>query len=107
MMVSREELQREYARIIAKAWSDEEFKGRLLADPKAALKEEGIDVPEGITLRVFENTPTEFNFILPPKPDSSELREEDLAQVGGGIQYGCCMAATGCIGCQMDMSYGS
>ncbi len=34
-----------YGQLIARAWSDEGFKARLLADPKAAMTEVGMDVP--------------------------------------------------------------
>tara|TARA_B100000315_G_scaffold218472_1_gene219800 strand:- start:160 stop:363 length:204 start_codon:yes stop_codon:yes gene_type:complete len=35
-----------YGKIVAKAWSDEEFKAKLMADPKSVLKENGVDVGE-------------------------------------------------------------
>ena len=31
---------------VTKAWSDEEFKAKLMADPKSVLKENGVDVGE-------------------------------------------------------------
>jgi len=37
-----EERKKQYGQLIAKAWTDEEFKARLKADPKAGLKEVGI-----------------------------------------------------------------
>ncbi len=46
------EERKEYAKIIAKAWVDEEFKKRLLADPATVLKENGIEIPEGMTVKV-------------------------------------------------------
>ena len=35
-----------YGKIVAKAWSDEEFKAKLMADTKSVLKENGVDVGE-------------------------------------------------------------
>lgn len=66
-----------YARIHAKAWQDEGYRQRLLDDPAAVLREEGLHVPEGKTVRVVENTPDVAHFVLPAKP-ASPLREEDL-----------------------------
>ena len=45
-------------KIIAKAWRDPAFKAELIANPAAALKAEGIDMPAGIT--VATPTPTEI-----------------------------------------------
>ena len=45
------------ARVIAKAWVDEGFKARLLADSRSALAEMGIEIPaETPVLEVVENT---------------------------------------------------
>ncbi len=33
---------------VTKAWSDEEFKAKLMADPKSVLKENGVDVAEAL-----------------------------------------------------------
>ena len=45
------------ARVVAKAWADEGFKARLLADSRSALAEIGIDIPaETPILEVVENT---------------------------------------------------
>jgi nitrile hydratase len=45
------------AKLVARAWVDPEFKKRLLADPKAAATEMGIDVSNTPELVVLENTP--------------------------------------------------
>ncbi|OAS16730.1 NHLP leader peptide family RiPP precursor [Paenibacillus oryzisoli] len=67
--------------IIKKAWEDEDFKARLLADPRSALQEEfGHEIPEGIELNVMAVTPTKYALIIPPKP-------EELDQfTGSGVQ---------------------
>ena len=40
---------------VTKAWSDEEFKAKLMADPKSVLKENGVDVPEALEVGIDEN----------------------------------------------------
>ncbi len=45
--VQYEERLKAYSRIVAKAWGDEAFKQRLLADPKATLQAVGVPVPAG------------------------------------------------------------
>ena len=41
--------------IVEKACGDADFKKRLLADPKTVLTEEGVAIPEGITIRVVNS----------------------------------------------------
>ena len=74
---------KQYGQVVAKAWADEEFKQRLLADPAAVLQAEGIAVPEGVELRAVENTDKVLYLALPPKP-SAELSDEQLDQLAGG-----------------------
>lgn len=52
------------ARIIAKAWVDPDFRGRLMADGLAACAELGIGGPETELLHVVENTPTVHNVVV-------------------------------------------
>ncbi|MBF0304578.1 MAG: NHLP leader peptide family RiPP precursor [Alphaproteobacteria bacterium] len=70
-------------RIIAKAWADEAFKAKLIADPAATLLAEGIAVPANITLKVVENTDTVLHIVLPPRP-TDELSAESLDGIAGG-----------------------
>ena len=60
-----------WGRIVSKAWADEQFKRRLLADPVVVLRENGVPVPAGITVNVIENTDTVCNLTLPLKPDET------------------------------------
>ena len=77
----------DFAKIIAKAWRDPAFKAELIANPAAALKAEGIDVPAGMAVTVLENTDKQFHLVLPPVP-SDELAEDYLEAVAGGSGYG-------------------
>jgi hypothetical protein len=70
-------------RIIAKAWADDDFKARLLADPAAIAAAEGIAVPAGVKIVVHENKPGELHVVLPAKPDAV-LSDEVLEGVTGG-----------------------
>ena len=89
-------------RVIARAWADEDFREALMANPKAALRSQGIEVPEGMTLHVFENTETVFNLVLPKLPDMALVGEELDQSVGaarcGGGGCGRCGGGCGCSG---------
>ena len=77
----------EFGKIVAKAWRDPAFKAELIANPAAALKAEGIDVPAGMTVTVVENTDKQFHLVLPPVP-TDELSDEALDAVAGGLEMG-------------------
>jgi hypothetical protein len=72
------------AKVIAQAWSDEDYKQRLVDDPAGALAEAGAGVPEGVQLRVVEDTDTLKHLVLPTAPGDGEIDEEDLERVSGG-----------------------
>jgi hypothetical protein len=76
------EQRRQYQQIIAKCWADEAFKDRILADPAAMLKAEGIAIPEGVTVRAVENTEQVLTFVIPRRPVT--LSDADLGAVAGG-----------------------
>jgi nitrile hydratase subunit alpha len=55
------------ARVVARAWRDEAFRGRLLADANAALPELGLSMGGGLQeqrLKVVENTEDRHNVIV-------------------------------------------
>jgi hypothetical protein len=73
-----------WSQIVARAWQEESFKKRLLAEPLAVLKECGVEVPPGIQLRLVEDTNEILHLTLPAKPPG-ELSDADLAAVAGGL----------------------
>ena len=73
-----------HGKIIARAWRDPAFKAKFVANPHAMLKEAGVAVPEGVTVKVVENTDTHHHLVLPPKP-TGELSDAKLDKVAGGV----------------------
>jgi hypothetical protein len=77
-------------KIITKAWEDEAFKKELIANPVKAIEEltgEKINLPEGKTIEVKDQTDASVVFInIPTEPslESMELNEEQLEAVAGG-----------------------
>lgn len=52
------------ARVVAKAWTDPDFKARLLADGLGAIEELGLGGPQVDHLVVVENTPDTHNVVV-------------------------------------------
>ena len=87
------------SRLMERAWTDAEFKAKLLSDSKEAAAEMGIKLPESMILKVWENSATEEHMVLPTNPAESELSDADLVAVAGGmskseqVQIGCGVGA--------------
>ncbi len=80
--MNKEQQENAMSQIIAKCWADESFKQRLLAEPMATLKEEGVEFPEVIVIHALENTDQVYHFVIPAKP--TDLSDDDLVNVAGG-----------------------
>jgi hypothetical protein len=71
-------------KVIARAWSDDGYKARLVANPKSVLTEAGIVIEDGPELRAVEDTADVRHFVIPVAPAEGELSEDALEQVAGG-----------------------
>ena len=81
--MDRAEMNKKIGQIVARAWSDADFKARLLADPAETLRAAGIEFPAGVKVKAVENTGEQFYLVIPQKPD--DLSEEQLDNVAGGF----------------------
>ena len=62
---------------------DDGFRSRLLADPKAAIRDElGVDIPEAFDIQVHEEGPATAHLVIPRA--QSSLSEEELKMASGG-----------------------
>ena len=69
------------ADVFARTMTDSEFKAQFIADPAAVLSAAGAEVPEGLTIKVVENSSTTFHVVL---PDPEAVSDELLAAASGG-----------------------
>jgi hypothetical protein len=81
---NQEEQARKMSQLIAKCWADEGFKKKLLADPVATLRAEGVELPAGVSYVAHENTERVVHLVIPAKP--TDLSDEDLDRV---VAAGC------------------
>ena len=70
------EHNKKISQIIAKSWLDEGFKKKLLEDPVATLKAEGVKFPNGLNIQAHENTDKTIHLVIPRKP--TDLSDEDI-----------------------------
>ena len=84
------------AELFAACWKDEALKARFMSDPKAVLAERGIDVPDGMTVKVVENTTNTVNITMPIAPeDAIRLTDAELKSAAGGSMAPDCPDGTG------------
>jgi hypothetical protein len=69
-------------KVVAKALQDEAFKERLIADPAATFAAEGIELPDGVDVKVVEDTDTVRHLVLPA---AQALSESELVGLAGGV----------------------
>lgn len=69
--------ERGWAQLIVRSWIDEDFKKRLLSNPKAIFKEGLIKFNENVTYKVYENTPEVIHLVL-LKDLSKEMSESEI-----------------------------
>ena len=98
--------QKQWGRLVSEAWSDEDLKQRLIADPANVLQEHGIEVPEGIELKVMEDTDEVRHLVLPASPSDGLSDEELTCSVGfdsfSGFSGGCGRCGCGSNRCGCD-----
>lgn len=78
--------QKVIGQISAMAMVDEEFKSRLVSDPRPVLAENGVDLPDGMRVEIVASAeeipemrdPSSLYLIIPTMGD---LTEEDLSRV--------------------------
>ena len=79
------EQKNQLASLFAACWKDEALKARLMSDPKAVLAEYGMDVPDGMDVKVVENADNCVHITMPAPPSGSmELSDEELSNAAGG-----------------------
>lgn len=69
---------------IVRACTDAAYRARLLADPRKALAEEGIEVPPDIEVKIHENSDNKIVAVL-PGPQVAEIRERTRQLPSGAV----------------------
>lgn len=65
-------IQKIEEKIINLAEKDKNFRKELITNPKKAIKEKlNISIPDGIEIKVVEDTDSLYHFVLPPAADQA------------------------------------
>jgi hypothetical protein len=82
--------------LVQRSMEDEDFRRRLLEDPKAAVEQEfGSRLPESVEVRAVEESAQTIYLVLPSASPlgQGEISDQDLEEVAGGgtgWTLGCC-----------------
>ena len=79
------EERNQLAELFAACWKDEALKARFMNDPKAVLAEYGMPVPDGMDVKVVENSDNCVHITMPMAPGGHhDLSDEELSAAAGG-----------------------
>ena len=78
------EQRNQLASLFADCWKDDALKQRFLNNPKEVLAERGLSIPDGVNVKVVENSDNSVHITLPIAPQSISLSDAELADAAGG-----------------------
>ena len=82
------EQKNQLASLFAACWKDEALKARLMSDPKAVLAEHGMDVPDGMDVKVVENADNCVPITMPAPPSGHlQLSDAVFSNAAGGNAF--------------------
>ena len=93
----------QFGALVKRYHADADYRRQVEADAVAAFREQGMELPSDIAVRVLANTDDTRYIIMPPDPNA-DLGDEMLAAVAGGGGCGnsvsCPLATMSCpFGC--------
>ena len=82
--------------------NDDTLKARFLSEPKVVLSEYGLDIPEGIEVKLVENADDLVHITLPAPPTAyAGVSDEELGDAAGGSTATgatiCCYTGSPCL----------
>lgn len=89
---NKKQINRQLGEVVLKAWTDDGYRQRLQQDPKTALQEAGFPVPEGMQVKVVEESDNVAYVVIPKKPDNlqvSDFRSDDASWCWSFNALGC------------------
>ena len=78
----------QFRALVQRYHADPDYRGQVEADPVAAFREQGMELPSDIAVRVLANTDETRYIVMPPDPNT-DLGDELLAAIAGSDTLGC------------------
>ena len=78
----------QFRALVQRYHADPDYRRQVEADPVAAFREQGMELPSDIAVRVLANTDDTLYMVLPPDPNM-DLGDEMLTAIAGGGTVGC------------------
>ena len=95
------DLSARYNKALERAWTDADYKAKLLGQPRDALAEVGIELPAGMSVNIVECDDENLHLVLPQVPEGEICDQSLQGAVGGNICVLCfcsCSSGSGPIG---------
>ena len=87
------EERNQLAELFAACWKDDALKQRIMIDPKSVLAEYDMDEPDGMNVKVVENSDNTVHITLPMPPEGHhDLSDAELTAAAGGTSVYVCIA---------------
>ncbi len=83
MPEDNETIEQLWAKLVAESSEDQNLRQRLLEEPASVLRENGVEVPEGATIKTLEKDDRTIALTVTTNADG-DLSEEELESVAGG-----------------------
>ena len=88
------------AQLFAACWKDDALKQRMMSDPKSVLAEHGIEIPDGMNVKVVENNDNTVHITMPATPENvQQVSDEELTAIAGGSYPANCTGMPTCTKC--------
>lgn len=84
-----------YAKVIERSLTDPAFRRQLVGDPAATLRSAGVALPDGVSVKVVEDTDTLVHVVLPALVPAGATSDRELEKVAGGVTTGACYRGGG------------
>ena len=90
----------QFRALVQRFHADPDYRREVEADPVSAFREQGMELPSDIAVRVLANTDDTFYMVLPPDPNM-DLGDEMLTAVAGGKLHlrAATFGSVACMGC--------
>lgn len=66
---------------LTRAASDDDYRQKLLSDPKSALEDAKLEVPDDVEIVVHENEPKRLHLVIPSKVTEWDQLDEDAIDI--------------------------